>query len=109
MISLYLDIYLNGKRSYEYLIMYLVPELTRADKEKNKQTLLLADAIRARRVGAENGLSTCRNRLFVFVQFIGRHKRYVFLYFEDSQDVGKIFLPFPCPVFDYFFSLSFFF
>ena len=46
----YLDIYLNGKRSYEYLKMYLVPERTRADKEKNKQTLLLADAIRAKRV-----------------------------------------------------------
>ena len=50
MISLYFDIYLNGKRSYEYLKMYLVPERTRADKEKNKQTLLLADAIRAKRV-----------------------------------------------------------
>ena len=50
LISLYLDIYLNGKRSYEYLKMYLVPERTRADKEKNKQTLLLADAIRAKRV-----------------------------------------------------------
>lgn len=49
-ISLYLDIYLNGRRSYEYLKMYLVPEQTRADKEKNKQTLLLADAIRAKRV-----------------------------------------------------------
>ena len=36
LISLYLDIYLNGKRSYEYLKMYLVPERTRADKEKNK-------------------------------------------------------------------------
>ena len=46
----YLDIYLNGKQSYEYLKMYLVPERTRADKEKNKQTLLLADAIRAKRV-----------------------------------------------------------
>lgn len=30
--------------------MYLFPERTHADKEKNKQTLLLADAIRAKRV-----------------------------------------------------------
>ena len=50
LISLYLDIYLNGRRSYEYLKMYLVPEKTRADKEKNRQTLLLADAIRAKRI-----------------------------------------------------------
>lgn len=48
--SLYLDIYIDGRRSYEYLKMYLVPEKTRADKEKNKETLRLADAVRAKRV-----------------------------------------------------------
>lgn len=48
--SLYLDIYIKGKRSYEYLNLYLIPEKTRADKEKNKETLKLADAIRATRV-----------------------------------------------------------
>lgn len=49
-ISLYLDIYLNGRRTYEYLKMYLVPELTRADREKNRETMKLADAVRAKRV-----------------------------------------------------------
>lgn len=49
-INLYLDIYIDGKRSYENLKLYLVPEKTRADKEKNKDTLKLADAIRAKRV-----------------------------------------------------------
>lgn len=49
-ISLYLDIYANGTRTYEYLKLYLVPELTRADREKNKETLRLADAIRSKRV-----------------------------------------------------------
>lgn len=49
-ISLYLDVYLNGTRSYEYLHLYLVPELTREDKEKNKETLQLAEAIRAKRI-----------------------------------------------------------
>lgn len=48
--SLYLDIYIDGRRTYEYLKMYLVPEKTRADKEKNRETLKLADAIRAKRV-----------------------------------------------------------
>lgn len=48
--SLYLDIYLNGKRSYDYLKLYLVPEKTREDKQKNKETMKLAEAIRAKRV-----------------------------------------------------------
>ncbi len=48
--SLYLDIYLNGERSYEYLKLYLVPEVTRADKEKNRETMKLAEAIKAKRV-----------------------------------------------------------
>lgn len=49
-ISLYLDIYISGKRSYEYLNLYLMPERTREDKERNKQTLSLAEAIRSKRV-----------------------------------------------------------
>lgn len=48
--SLYLDIYLNGKRSYEYLKLYLVPEKSRADKENNRTTLQLAEDIRAKRM-----------------------------------------------------------
>lgn len=50
LISLYLDIYIDGKRSYEYLKLYLVPELKRADKEKNRTTLALAEDIRAKRM-----------------------------------------------------------
>ena len=48
--SLYLDIYIDGKRSYEYLKLYLVPEKNRADKEKNRSTLALAEDIRAKRM-----------------------------------------------------------
>lgn len=36
-ISLYFDVYIDEKRSYEFLKMYLVPERTRADKEKNRE------------------------------------------------------------------------
>lgn len=49
-ISLYLDFYRNGKREYEFLKMYLVPEKTRIDKEVNKQTMQLANAVKAKRI-----------------------------------------------------------
>lgn len=49
-IALYLDICKDGKRSYEYLKLYLVPEKTRVDKAANKETMRLAEAIKAQRV-----------------------------------------------------------
>lgn len=48
--SLYLDIYFNGRRSYEFLKLYLVPEKTRADKEANRQTMQLATSVKAKRI-----------------------------------------------------------
>lgn len=76
-VSLYLDIYLNGKRSYEYLKLYLIPEHSREDKEKNRQTLQLAEAVRSKRVvdlynkrfGFEKGYSTDTN-LFDYTELL---------------------------------------
>lgn len=42
--SLYLDIYQNGKRKYEFLKLYLGN-----DKKKNRETMQLAEAIRSKR------------------------------------------------------------
>ena len=49
-ISLYLDIYRNGRREYEYLKLYLIPEITKEDKKKNADTLKYAEAIKAKRI-----------------------------------------------------------
>jgi integrase len=49
-ISLYLDIYHKGVRTYEYLRLYLIPEKSRKDREANRQTVELAEAICAKRL-----------------------------------------------------------
>lgn len=56
-VSLYLAIYINGRREYEFLRLYLIPEKSKADRERNKETLALANSIKAKRiVDIQNGV-----------------------------------------------------
>lgn len=61
-ISLYLDYYNGGKRQYEYLNLYLFPDpekgkLSKEQKEENRKTLSLAEAIRSKRhLEIQNGI-----------------------------------------------------
>ena len=48
--SLYLDIYRDGKRQYEFLKLYLIPETDETAKARNLNTLQAANAIKAQKV-----------------------------------------------------------
>lgn len=76
--SLYLDIYIGGRRSYEYLHMYLIPEKTRADKEKNRETLQLAEAVCAKRiVELRNGVYGFQDKFATNTRFFDYYKAMV--------------------------------
>lgn len=48
--ALFLRMNANGVRKDEYLKLYLIPERTREDKTKNRETLALAESIKAQRI-----------------------------------------------------------
>ncbi|MDE6096313.1 MAG: site-specific integrase [Muribaculaceae bacterium] len=73
-VSLYLDICVDGVRRYEYLKLYLMPEVTRADKAANKETMRLAEAMKAQRVvemqSRQFGLDIVDSSKVLFYDFI---------------------------------------
>ena len=60
--SLYLDIYRDGKRTYEYLKMYLIPETDNNARVRNQTTMAAANAIKSKRIiqltNGEAGIET---------------------------------------------------
>jgi len=75
-VSLYLDIYSNGVRSYEYLKLYLYQEngnLSKQTKEENKKTIELAETLRSKRhyeiqtIGSNNSIVI--NKFTDFISF----------------------------------------
>lgn len=66
--SLYLDIYRDGKRTYEYLKMYLIPETDNNARVRNQTTMAAANAIKSKRIiqltNGEAGIET-REKVFL--------------------------------------------
>lgn len=48
--SYYLDIYVNGKRSYEFLKMYHLPEVNARVREQNRATREAVETIKSQRI-----------------------------------------------------------
>ena len=48
--SYYLDIYVDGKRHYEFLKLYHLPEINARVKEQNKATLAAVETIKSKRI-----------------------------------------------------------
>lgn len=79
--SLYLDCYYMGRRSNEFLSLYLIPERTQLDKERNRTTMLQAEAHKARRIielqqgryGVVQGCKINRVKLSEYVEQTGKH------------------------------------
>lgn len=64
--SLYLDMNYKGKRTYEFLKMYLIPEVNASARIQNENTMNAASAIKAQRIMEMNneraGISSVRTR-----------------------------------------------
>ena len=60
--SVYLDIYRDGKRQYEFLKLYLIPETSAAAKAQNKATLAAVNTIKSQRIiELTNGVAGLKN------------------------------------------------
>lgn len=68
--SLYLDIYHEGVRTYEYLKLYLLPGTSKEVRSKNKETMILAEAVRAKRlVEFQNGRFSFKRPSYEKIKF----------------------------------------
>ena len=81
--SIYLDTYKDGKRNYEFLKLYLVPEIDEATRQQNQNTLQAATAIKSQRLidmaNDEAGITKASQRskmlLIDWMRYYSDHKK----------------------------------
>lgn len=77
--SLYLDTYRNGKRKYEFLKLYLVPETNPLQKRLNADTLKAANAIKAQRIielaNDEAGIRNTQRGKMLLIDWLEEYKQ----------------------------------
>lgn len=75
--SIYLDIYRNGVRTYEFLKLYIIPENTPFAKMQNEQTMQAANAIKAQRIidltNGEAGIRPTSKTRILFTDWIDQY------------------------------------
>ena len=75
--SIYLDIYRNGVRTYEFLKLYIIPESTPFAKVQNEQTMQAANAIKAQRIiditNDEAGIRPVSRKRILFTDWIEQY------------------------------------
>ena len=84
--SIYLDYYSNGKRQYDFLKLYLVPETSPIDKAQNAEMLNLANSIKSTKIielqNGANGFKFSnikqKARLIDYLQAIAVEKQQAF-------------------------------
>jgi integrase len=85
--SLYLDIYRDGKRSYEYLKMYIIPETDDNARKRNAATMTAANTIKSRRIisltNGEAGIKRADDKESMFLL------DWMHTYLENQQKRGK--------------------
>ena len=78
--SIYLDIYVNKKRRYEFLKLYIVPETCAADKKMNLETMKLANVIKSQRI------VELQNRMYGFSSFKSKSEMLLVNYISHIAD-----------------------
>ena len=88
--SLYLDIYRNGKREYEYLKLYLTNGKSAAEKQKDKETLQFANSIKAKRiVEIQNGEYGFNDKFKLETNFLDYYKSFMETKADSKGNYGN--------------------